>query len=108
MQQQRQTLVVAGLSARWLAESAAQGRWRVIALDLFGDLDTRRVCAHWSCIGDRAAMAIDPTLLCEALAAARRDGAIGWIAGSGLDTSTDLLAAGAAVLPLLGMTAAAV
>ncbi|HET7527479.1 MAG TPA: ATP-grasp domain-containing protein, partial [Burkholderiaceae bacterium] len=105
MPQPRQTLVVAGLSARWLAESAAQGRWRVIALDLFGDLDTRRVCAHWAPIGDRAAMALDETLLCEALAAARRDGATGWIAGSGFDASPALLAAGAEALPLLGMPA---
>jgi len=108
MQQQRQTLVVAGLSARWLAESALQGRWRVIALDLFGDLDTRRVSAHWAAIGDGATMTLDGTLLCEALAAARRDGAIGWIAGSGFEACSDLLAAGATALPLLGMSADAV
>ena len=36
------TLVVAGISARIMAESARQGGWRVVALDLFGDLDTRR------------------------------------------------------------------
>ncbi|HEU5297299.1 MAG TPA: ATP-grasp domain-containing protein [Burkholderiaceae bacterium] len=108
MQPQRQTLVVAGLSARWLAESAAQGRWRVIALDLFGDLDTRRVCAHWAPIGDPATMAFDQTLLCAALTAARCDGAIGWIAGSGFEACPKLLAAGAAALPLLGMAAAAV
>src|SRR4249920_1181385 len=98
MQPQRQTLVVAGLSARWLAESAAQGRWRVIALDLFGDIDTRRVCAHWAPIGDYTTMAIDQMLLCEALAAARRDGATGWIAGSGFDDCPGLLSAGAEAL----------
>jgi predicted ATP-grasp superfamily ATP-dependent carboligase len=108
MQQPRQTLVVAGLSARWLAESAVQGRWRVIALDLFGDLDTRRLCAHWAPIGDRAALAIDETLLCEALAEARRDDAIGWVAGSGFEACPRLLAAGDAILPLLGMPADAV
>jgi len=106
--QQRQTLVVAGLSARWLAESAAQGRWRVIALDLFGDLDTRRACERWAPIGDRAAMAIDEALLREALDSARRDGATGWIAGSGFEACPDLLAAGGAAVPLLGMPAEAV
>jgi len=108
MQRPRETLVVAGVSARWLAESAAQGGWRVIALDLFGDLDTRRLCVHWASIGEPAAMAIDPTLLREALSAARRDGAVGWVAGSGFEACSELLSAGSRALPLLGMPAAAV
>jgi predicted ATP-grasp superfamily ATP-dependent carboligase len=108
MQRQRETLVVAGMSARWLAESAAQGGWRVIALDLFGDLDTRRVCAQWASIGDPATMALNQTLLCEALVAARRDGAIGWVAGSGFEASSELLSAGSQALPLFGMPADAV
>ena len=41
------TLVVAGTSARAMAESARQGGWRVLAMDLFGDLDTRRASARW-------------------------------------------------------------
>jgi predicted ATP-grasp superfamily ATP-dependent carboligase len=106
--QPRQTLAVAGLSARWLAESAAQGRWRVLALDLFGDLDTRRACARWAPIGDRTTLAIDRARLCEALTQARSDGATGWIAGSGFEACPELLAEGGAVLPLLGMSAEAV
>jgi predicted ATP-grasp superfamily ATP-dependent carboligase len=99
------TLVVAGVSSRWLAESAAQGGWRVIALDLFGDLDTRRVSAHWASIGDPAGMAIERTLLCDALAAARRDGATAWVAGSGFEACAEAVDAGARILRLLGMPA---
>lgn len=108
MQRQRETLVVAGASARWLAESAAQGGWRVVALDLFGDLDTRRQGVRWASIGDPVTMAIDRTLLCEALSAARRDGAIGWVAGGGFEGCSELLSAGSQALPLLGMPGEAV
>jgi len=61
-------LVVAGTSARAMAESARQGGWRVIALDLFGDLDTRRASLHWDRIGDAATLAIDPDALRRSLA----------------------------------------
>ena len=36
-------LVVAAVSARMLAEAAARDGYAVVALDLFGDVDTRRV-----------------------------------------------------------------
>lgn len=98
------TLVVAGLWARPLAESAAQAGWRVIALDLYGDADTRRASARWLRIGDPAAFALDPRLLREALQqAAREPGVIGWVAGSGFEAMPQLLACGPPQLPLLGM-----
>jgi uncharacterized protein len=96
------TLVVAALSARLLAEAAARDGFRVIALDLFGDADTRRVSAQWHGAGHAAAMHIDPPRLLQGL----RDAAAqagGWIAGSGFDADFDLLAQGAGILPLLGM-----
>jgi uncharacterized protein len=96
------TLVVAALSARLLAEAAARDGFRVIALDLFGDADTRRVCVHWHGAGDAAAMHMDPPRLLEGLRAAAAQ-AGGWIAGSGFDADFDLLAQGAAILPMLGM-----
>lgn len=103
------TVVVAGLSARMLAESARQAGWRAIALDLFGDADTRRACAWWRRIGDAAACAIAPARLREALEhAAREPGVIGWIAGSGFEGIPDALEAGGPGLPLLGMPVAAV
>lgn len=40
-----ETLVVAGASARAIAESAARAGWRVHAADLFADLDLRAVAA---------------------------------------------------------------
>lgn len=96
------TLVVAALSARLLAEAAARDGFGVIALDLFGDADTRRASTRWHGAGDSAAMHIDPPRLLQGLRAAAAQAA-GWIVGSGFDADFDLLAQGAAILPLLGM-----
>ena len=96
-------LAVAALSARVLAEAAAVDGYDVVALDLFGDADTRRACSQWWPIGRPEVLRIDATLLLSQLAAlARCGGAMGWIAGSGLDGRPGLLARGAALLPLLG------
>jgi predicted ATP-grasp superfamily ATP-dependent carboligase len=104
-----ETLVVAGLWARPLAESAQHAGWRVIAMDLFGDIDTRQACAHWWRIGDPATLAIAPALLREALQrAAREPGVLGWVAGSGFEGMPQALALRIPGLPLLGMSAAAV
>ncbi|MFO1220432.1 MAG: ATP-grasp domain-containing protein [Burkholderiaceae bacterium] len=100
-------LVVAAQSARYLAESAAQGGWDVIALDLFGDADTRRVARRWAAIGDAGTLSIAAERLRNELLAARADGAEGWIAGSGLEARLDLLTAHGS-LPLLGMDGAEV
>jgi predicted ATP-grasp superfamily ATP-dependent carboligase len=113
------TLVVAGLSARALAQSARQGGWQVVALDLFGDQDTRAASIAWHSLaaqddeaagaGAGAALAIDPSRLRNALAqVARQPGVVGWVAGSGFDGCPEWLDAGAGHLPLLGMPAAAV
>jgi predicted ATP-grasp superfamily ATP-dependent carboligase len=76
----------------------------VIALDLFGDADTRRASLRWHRIGDPGTCAIEPALLREALQRAAGDrGAIGWIAGSGFEAAPELLQAQVAGLPLLGM-----
>jgi predicted ATP-grasp superfamily ATP-dependent carboligase len=109
MRARHATLVVAGISARLMAESAAQGGFRVIALDLFGDRDTRDASLRWMAIGDPATLAIDAHRLRGALAeAARAPGAIGWVAGSGFEAAADLLDAAPAGLPLLGMPATGV
>jgi predicted ATP-grasp superfamily ATP-dependent carboligase len=103
------TLVVAAISARTLAESAAQAGWRVVALDLFGDLDTRLASARWAQIGDPATLVIDAQRLRTALEeAAREPGVIGWVAGSGFEAMPSLLDAGPASLPRLGMASDAV
>ena len=102
-------LAVAAVSARMLAEAARAEGFDVIGLDLFGDADTRSVCAEWWAIGTPAPMHIDAELLLTALAAlARRGGVTGWIAGSGFEGRPELLERGAALLPLIGTPAAAV
>lgn len=101
------TLVVAGVSVRTLAESAAQGGYRVIALDLFGDADTRRASARWAGIGVPGSLAIDAARLRTALAeAADEPGVIGWVAGSGFEGATELLDIAPTALPRLGMATA--
>lgn len=102
------TLVVAGLWVRPLAESASQGGWRVVALDLFGDADTRRCSAAWFRIGDAATFSIAPGLLHDGLRAAREPGAVGWVAGSGFEGMPQALGLDVPGLPLLGMSAQAV
>jgi predicted ATP-grasp superfamily ATP-dependent carboligase len=103
------TVVVAGLCARWLAESARQAGWQVIALDLFGDADTQRASLRWERIGDPARCTIEPALLRPALQqAARSPGVIGWVAGSGFEGLTEALDLQVPGLPLLGMAGAAV
>ncbi len=105
-------LAVAAVSARLLAEAAALDGYRVVALDLFGDADTRRAAQGWSAIGaSPGSLQIDAARVLDALGdLARREGddVIGWIPGSGLEGQPDLLAAGAGLLPLIGTPADAV
>jgi predicted ATP-grasp superfamily ATP-dependent carboligase len=102
-------LAVAAVSARLLAEAAARDGYTVVALDCFGDADTRRASAAWHAIGRAGQpLHIDGVRALAALrqVAARGD-AIGWIAGSGFEAEPECLAQGAAVLPLLGSAPAA-
>ncbi|HTT09804.1 MAG TPA: ATP-grasp domain-containing protein [Burkholderiaceae bacterium] len=102
-------LVVAALSARMLASSARRAGWDVIALDLFGDVDTRAAAEAWFGIGDASALHIERDRLLAALAAARdRRDCIGWVAGAGFEAQAELLAEGARRLPLLGNDAATI
>lgn len=100
-------LAVAGLSVRALAEAASREGCEVIALDLFGDADTRAVASRWMPIGEPGALRLDAEALLAALGtvAARGDVA-GWIAGSGFDSRPELLAEAAQRLPLIGTPAA--
>jgi predicted ATP-grasp superfamily ATP-dependent carboligase len=103
------TIVVAGLWARPLAESARQAGWRVIALDLFGDADTQRASASWSRVGDPTSFALSPGLLRDALLRASRErDVVGWVAGSGFEALPDALDQHLPGLPLLGMDALSV
>jgi predicted ATP-grasp superfamily ATP-dependent carboligase len=97
-------LVVAGLSARVLAEAAREGGWEPVALDLFGDRDTRRASRWWRPVGDAASLCLDPVALRAALAeAALLPRVAGWVPGGGFEGAPELLDAGGAGLPCLGM-----
>ncbi|MGF6300805.1 putative ATP-grasp superfamily ATP-dependent carboligase [Paraburkholderia sp. WC7.3g] len=80
-------VALAGLSARWLAQSAARAGLHVAALDIFGDRDTREAAELWFDIGaGGGALALDRARLVDALArVARLPGLLGWISGSGLE-----------------------
>lgn len=96
-------LVVAALSARMLAQSARRAGWRVIALDLFGDVDTRAAVDDWQQIGDPATLQLDPARTYRALERASRiPGVMGWVAGSGFESCPQLLQTRFPALPLLG------
>lgn len=100
------TLVVAGRSARLMAEAAARDGYRVIALDTYGDLDTRRVAARWLPIGTPG-QAIDAPRTLAALGSLQGEpGLLGWVAGADFECEPELLARAAAVLPLIGTAAA--
>jgi uncharacterized protein len=100
------TLVVAALSARVLAEAAVQAGHRVLALDCFGDVDTRRASLKWWPINDPGRLRIAPQRFLSALAAAaKQPGVQGWVAGAGFEDQSALLAQGAKLLPLIGMGA---
>ena len=102
-------LAVAALSARVLAEAATEEGFDVVALDVFGDADTRRACSEWLSIGDPGGLQLDAGRLLSALEIlARRGDVTGWVAGSGFDGRPDLLERGAALLPLIGTPADAV
>ena len=77
-----QTLVVAGRSARLMVEAAAGDGFRVIALDTYGDQDTRRAAARWLPIGEPG-QPIDAQRTLEALTSLRDEPQlVGWVAGS--------------------------
>jgi uncharacterized protein len=97
------TLAVAALSARLMAESARRGGYRVAAMDVFGDVDTRHAAVTWTRIGEPATMRLDAERTIGALQAfAREAGALGWVAGSGFEAMPDILDAGARISPLIG------
>jgi len=98
-------LVIAANSARLLAELAHAEGHQVIALDLFGDADTLRACVDWQRIGAAHSLRIDGERTLAALQRAAREGAVGWIAGSGFEGRPELIERGARVLKPIGTDA---
>ena len=107
------TIAVAAISARAMAQAAANDGFKVVALDLFGDIDTCRAVSRWLPIGTPGSLQIDGASVMAALRTLAEEGAggepvLGWIAGSGFEGEPDLLEEGAAVLPLIGTAPTAV
>lgn len=98
------TLVVAALSARLVAEAAVRDGHTVIALDLYGDADTRAACRQWQPLGRPGARHIEADRLLPALdaAAGAAGDVLGWIPGTGFEGQPELLEQGAQRLPLIG------
>lgn len=96
-------LALAALSARALAGWAADDGTPAVALDVFGDADTRAAAREWRAIGSAAPPRIDGArLLAELRALAARGDVDGWVAGSGFEADAAMLSQAAAVLPLWG------
>lgn len=75
-----------------MAEAAAHDGFDVVALDLFGDVDTRRAASRWLPIGAPGSLHIDAARVLAALRelAREREGGgpvVGWVAGSGFEGS---------------------
>ncbi|HSC97585.1 MAG TPA: hypothetical protein VLI21_01680, partial [Casimicrobiaceae bacterium] len=97
------SLAVAALSARMMAESARRGGYATAALDVFGDADTRRAAHAWTCIGAAASLRLVADQVADALAAcARSRNFIGWVAGAGFEAAPGALARGAEIARLIG------
>jgi len=98
-----ESIAVAALSARMMAESARGGGYATTALDVFGDADTRRAAHAWSCIGAASSLRLDADRVADALAAcARSANFIGWVAGAGFEAAPGALARGAEIARLIG------
>jgi predicted ATP-grasp superfamily ATP-dependent carboligase len=79
-------VAVVGLSARMLAQSAARAGLNVVAMDIFGDRDTRQHAGLWFDIGSGDGLAVDRERLVDALErTARVPHMLGFIVGSGLE-----------------------
>jgi uncharacterized protein len=101
----RGTLVVAGLHARLMVESAVRAGWDVVAMDAFGDRDTRALAREWHGISSASTMTIDEGALERALSrAAHIPGVLGWVAGNGFEERSALLDVARDALHRLGMT----
>jgi predicted ATP-grasp superfamily ATP-dependent carboligase len=100
-------VAVAGLSARMLAQSAADAGYQVAALDLFGDRDTRRYAKLWLDTGGNG-LSIERDRLQAALErVARLPRLIGYVTGSGIEPHIGWLQETARLPRLIGNDARA-
>lgn len=101
-------LALAALSARTLVEAALRADYPAVALDVFGDSDTRVAATAWQAIGSSATCQIEPSLFLRSLHRLAASGqARAWIYGSGFEGLADVLQEAQAMLPLWGTAASA-
>jgi predicted ATP-grasp superfamily ATP-dependent carboligase len=108
-------VAIAGTSARMLAQSAQRAGYRVAALDVFGDRDTRAVSDLWFDIAGSTPLTISEARVTDALQRlarlarpARTTRISGWIGTSGLEPMYAALASNPHLPRCLGNTPAAV
>ncbi|SAL16122.1 ATP-grasp domain-containing protein [Caballeronia humi] len=100
-------VAVVGLSARMLAQSAVRAGFEPVALDIFGDRDTREEASAWFDIGGEGLL-IDRELLLDALQrAARLPRMLGYVATSGVEPLMGALYSGERLPRFIGNDVAA-
>ncbi len=98
-------LAIVSLSARSLIFSAKKTFKNLIALDVFGDIETIECSDYWFCIGKKDPFPkIDPIELIQKLKLASSMGCKAWVAGSGFEGNTSLLIEAEKILPRYGMS----
>jgi predicted ATP-grasp superfamily ATP-dependent carboligase len=86
------TVLIAAVSGRALAASAARGGWSTIVLDCFADLDTRAAANAVCRVADAQALRLDgERLLAAAETLAPPQRCAGLVCGSGFEDRIDLL-----------------
>lgn len=99
-------VAVAAVSARAMAESARRAGFEVVALDCFGDADTRRASRRWIPIAAADTLEIDGDRLVDELRTlAREEPLQAWVPGAGLESQPQTLERAASVLTMAGTAA---
>jgi len=98
-------LAIVSISARSLIFVAKKTFKNLVALDVFGDIETIENSDHWFCIGKQKPYPkIDSNELLRKLKLASSMGCKAWIAGSGLEGNASLLFEAEKILPRYGMS----
>jgi predicted ATP-grasp superfamily ATP-dependent carboligase len=102
-------VLIAAISARALAQSAARGGYRPLVVDFFGDQDTLEMAHdHVRLIGNLANGIVEDALVSALETLARCYPPIGIVCGTGFEDRPHLLSGVAARWPLFGNSAAVV
>ena len=103
-QRKKADILIVSLSGRGLAASAARGERVIGVIDAFSDIDTREHSAFYEQVPQASDGGFDAVCLKQTFerCIARNDLLEGWVAGSGLESSVNLLREMSLRLPLIG------